>query len=1807
MRTAFTFSLLVTFLGTTFAPAADPLPYQVGTAKVDITPTHAIRLNGFGFRRTESESTYHKIHARALAIDDGKAPIVLMTVDMLGIPADVYDEVAKRLAKKAGLKPERLAITATHTHTGPMITGANPTLFGVPIPKEHQANIDKYTPVFLDKLEEAALTALKDMKPAKLEWGVGKVGFAMNRRTKNGPTDHDLPVLFARDEKGKVRATYLDYACHCVTLSHNKLGGDWAGFAAAAIEDNFEGAVALVAIGGGADQNPSSGVVGAKEDVANAQGRDIATEVRRLSQNFLAPVTGAIAAKVTALELPLATLPTQKEWQEKAKRMDAIGHHARVTLAKLDRGEKLPTKITYPVQTWAFGEALAMVHLPGELVVDYPLRLKKELDGQRVWVTGYANNAPCYIPSERVLKEGGYEGGGAMIYYDLPAAFAPGLEDKIVGAVKEQIGKTFVAKFDPKKTGDTKPLSPQQSRSLIKTKPGLKVELVAAEPLVADPVAIAFGPDGKLWAAEMADYPSGKGPLEPGGRIVFLEDTNGDGIFDKSTVFLDNLPLPTGVLPWRKGVLVCAAPDILFAEDTDGDGKADKVTKLYSGFGTENQQGRVNSLQYGLDGWVYGSCGLFGGNITCGLTKKVVALGDRDFRIRPDTGELEPATGRTQQGRVRDDRGNWFGCDNSTLIRHYVLDDHYLRRNPFVSYPNAMVNVAPTNKLFSLNSNAQRFALSGPPNTITAACGLGIYRDTLLGLEYYGNSFTCEPVNLLVTRRVLKPNGSTFVGERAKDETDSEFLASTDGWFRPVHITTGPNGCLYVADMYRYLIEHPRWIPPADLAQIDTRAGAGLGRIYRIAPEKGSPRPWVRLDKLDTAGLVAALDGPNGWQRDMAMMMLIWKDDAKAKEPLEKTVRESKNGLARMQALCTLDTLGGLKQELLVTALGDSDPVVQQHSIRLGKNLYANKDRLRTRLAEVILTADASTQLQVALSVDDPHILELLLQRASSDPFLRAAVVSNLNKDNLTAFARMKVLSSPQLVRDLFATAAGLDNGSVLPQLLETAAKPKGGMFESWQLAATVGALESLERQGKTWGKLDPELRKFIDPVIVFARKVIEKDDASEADLLAALPLLGHDPATRVDDLKRLAELLAATRPAAVQSATVTALTRKSDASTPATLIGAWKSATPTLRTRILDALLSRPAWHPELLSAIEKGTVLAGQIDASRRQQLADSPNAAVRSRAEKLFAGSTNADRQKIIDDYKSTLALKGDKTRGKAVFAKSCSACHVLEGVGSAVGPDLAALANKSPLYLLSEILDPNRNLDSRYSEYKAVTKDDRTVSGILAVETATSVTLRGQQAKEEVILRSEIQELRGTSKSLMPEGLEKDVAKQDMADLIAYLTANEPPHKAFAGNAPAEITVADNALTLPATKCFVYGDAIVFEPDFQNIGYWNRDADFVAWKVKVDKAREFDVYLDYACANDAAGNLFAVDGTEPALRGKIAATGGWDQYALVKLGTIKLPAGAGRITFRADATVKNALLDLRTLYLVPPGAKPKVADASDKPLSPTELAALILDDATPRDRRETLVKQAIPLAPDVVRAMVANLPANDAKEEYRRIPWVWRVAIGAGRANDAKVLTGLLDVSFPKKGEALRDWQAVVLGGGVINGLSLEEKWPAARLAELIRSDTELATRWAECLELSHAMADDEKVPTGSRYDALRVVALDEWKAAEPRLSKYLAKSAHAELQQGAVSGLVDVDRAEATALLVRALPNLTAGNRKLAIAGLLRTPARATALLDAIEKGTAKPEWVEKEHRAVLLEHPDQAIRTRAAKLVSDGR
>ena len=321
---------------------------------------------------------------------------------------------------------------------------------------------------------------------------------------------------------------------------------------------------------------------------------------------------------------------------------------------------------------------------------------------------------------------------------------------------------------------------------------------------------------------------------------------------------------------------------------------------------------------------------------------------------------------------MRDDWGNWFGCDNTHLCWHYPLADHYLRRNPYLLPPPAAVLVpssANPNRLYPIRTELQLFKLSGPPGQTTAACGLGIYRDELLGEQYHGNAFVCEPVNLLIHRLLLSPHGSTFSGRRAAEEATSEFLAATDNWFRPVQVRTGPDGCLWVVDMYRYVIEHPRWIPPEDLRKLDVRAGSNLGRIYRIRPKDRAPRPIPRLDKLDTAGLVAALDSPNGWQRDMAGQMLRWRSDAAAVKPLEDMVAINPRPEARLQALCVLDGVGKLRSATILGALADKHAGVRRHAVRLSEKFLAQSPELGEALLRLLEDPDAQVRLQVAYSL----------------------------------------------------------------------------------------------------------------------------------------------------------------------------------------------------------------------------------------------------------------------------------------------------------------------------------------------------------------------------------------------------------------------------------------------------------------------------------------------------------------------------------------------------------------------------------------------------------------------------------------------------------------------------------------------------------------------------------------------------------------------------------------------------------------------------------------------------------------------
>ncbi|MBL9166619.1 MAG: neutral/alkaline non-lysosomal ceramidase N-terminal domain-containing protein [Verrucomicrobiales bacterium] len=1829
-------------------PAIPAAELQVGTARIDITPSYPIRLNGFGGRRTESEGVSQRIWAKALAFQDpATGPALIIAIDNLGVPDYIHQELTRRLAGPLGLKPERIALTATHTHTAPLLSRFTPTIFSVPIPPDHLARVDRYTGELIDAMERVALEAWRNLQPATLSYALGQVTFAANRRTKGGPVDHDLPVLAVRSRDGQLLAIYTSYACHCVTLSHNKISGDWAGYAQEEIERAFPGTLALTSVGCGADSNPSSGVTGDKVDIASAQGQQIAAEIQRLLKTPLKPLAGPLRAAMSRVILPFDKLPTRGELEEKAKRTDAVGYHARFNLAKLDRGEVLPAELPYTIQTWTLGNSLAMINLPGEVVVDYSLRLKREFDRTRLWVNGYANEAPCYIPSERILKEGGYEGGDAMIYYDRPTRFAPGLEQKIIDAIRGQIPADFLA---PQGTDGTKPLGAADALRSFRVRAGLELELVASEPLVTSPVAIDWGADGRLWVCEMYDYPQGlDNRFQPGGRITFLQDTNLDGRYDRSQVFLPGIPFPTGVFAWGSGVLVCAAPDLLYAEDTDGDGKADRVQKLFSGFSTENYQARLNGLALGLDGWIYGANGLLGGLITNHLSGGTVDIRGRDFRFRLaadlSSARFETATGLSQQGRVRDDWDRWFGCDNSTLVHHYPIHDHYVRRNPRIAGPPPSLSPFDEpnpNRLHPISRALERFNDLDHLNRVTSACGIGIYRDDFLGAEFKGDLFTCEPVHNLVHRLKVVPQGAMVKVRKPEDETGIEFLASSDNWFRPVQVRTGPDGALWIVDMYRFLMEHPRWISPQRLASLDMRAGADRGRLYRLRPVGQPLRPVRNLIPLTTENLVASLDSANGTERDRVQLALAQRNGTDSVRALKLLARNASRPEVRAQALAASAT-PLVPLDALIQALKDPEPSVIamaliQSELWISPGLDYDAlspgtptlDQLWTSLASLSSHPDPRVTHQLALSLGSsttPRAGELLAQIAtSSEPSLwqQAAILTSAGPHAVVILRALLARVQPQedppvsfqpFLEKLLASCP--HEAQLVPTL--KALLPQTGSVKGWRLHALSRVLDAPNdplfsvNALLNESPLDAAFKERLIEVLGEISAVANDSRAKVADQVAAVRLLGRNQKTFADDLLQLSRLATDADSSQLREAALKRLSRMSSPEIPGLLLQNWARLSPAIRQDLLRWMLGRESWSLAVLKAAREGTIQANELSSVDRERLSTSSNDEIKKLAELVLPLKAQASRDEVLHRYQSLPDPGNDAAnRGRELFIKNCSTCHQAGGSGHRVGPDLDPLAGRELDFWVKNILDPNAVVEPRFVAYEVETRDGRSASGIVQSETGTSLLLVQPGGVTETFLRSELQSIRGLGLSLMPEGLEAVLPPVDFAALVGFLRRSSPP-KVIAGQALRSLRGRkDGSLFLPASAAELRGGTITFERDFENIGMWHGTTDQATWRIESTGAGNYDVYLDYACAATSAGNTFQLHLGNQIIRGRVEATGpNWSDYVQVRVGSLSLTEGSHSLSISPDGSLKQALMDLRAIALVPAGGSPQwprassVAAPGNPPRDAASLARVILDPKSSEAEKEGATTTHPHLAAAILAELTRELPLETA-EEYRRIPWIWRLTLLTARRNDAPQLLELLKLSLPSETTALRDWQAVALGGGIINGLSQLDLWPAERIRAILADDTSLQARWTRALELASAMAADSKVPTGTRYDALRMLGVEPWDKRGKQLAHYLAAGTNEELQMGAVSGLADMPGSQSAAALLGSLAHLKGTNRELALDAMLRGEERVRMLLAAVRAGNLKTSDLGEKRSERLREFPNSVLRQEAVQALSGG-
>lgn len=933
----------------------------------------------------------------------------------------------------------------------------------------------------------------------------------------------------------------------------------------------------------------------------------------------------------------------------------------------------------------------------------------------------------------------------------------------------------------------SEPLSPAAALADFALPPGFRIELVAAEPQIVDPVAMAFDPQGRLWVVEMHDYPLLAEGAKPSSRIRILEDKNQDGVFETASTFADGLLFPTGLQLWGAGVFVTLAGEVAYFPDDDRNGRADRQETWYQGFATQNEQLRANHPTLAADGWIYVAGGLRGGQIK-NLRRPddaPISINGRDFAFNPRTGECRAVSGNGQFGLTFDDFGRRFTCSNRNPLIEVMIEQRYLDRNPKLVLPRIVQDAA------AAGADSRIFARSRAITTsarhsgqFTAACGVEIARGNALSAAAMGNAFICEPTANLVHREFVAPSRSVMRATPA--EKDAEFLAATDEWFRPVNLATGPDGALYVVDMYRAVIEHPEWMPPELRNRPDMLDGIDRGRIYRVVAEDASPTAAnddITIATAEPAELAMLLSHPNAWQRETAARRLLEIGGDAAIEPLQQVALSGESAVARYLAFAALDALGALSPELLTKSLHDTAPEVRALGLELTEPLLENSTELASEALQLAFDPDARVRYQAALT-------SMFLPSTQALPSLQAIAVQDAADEwTCRAVALAAREQAGPLLANLLADKADVEFTAALAQELVAAVVAND---DGEQLAASLGLLDgvdpatakalllaanqALQQRGSSLAaalavvaEKSPAANQAIAKLFDDSLTKLADSNATEVDRIAETPLLQLD--ARPAMAKTLLRLLQEDPSTPIQVAAIASLRSQTDPEIANALLELFPEQLPTVRREVLDLLTSRPDWSAKLLQAVAAEQIAAGDVDPARRLQLMQHNDVALRTEAERLF-GAQMKDREEVVRKYQPALELTGDAERGHAVYAANCASCHRIGTEGTAVGPDIGDASMKASAQLLTDILDPNRAVDANFVSYAALTYDGVGHQGIISSESETGIVLLGADGKPVTILRDDLESLT-SGKSLMPEGLEQQINAQQMADLLAFL--------------------------------------------------------------------------------------------------------------------------------------------------------------------------------------------------------------------------------------------------------------------------------------------------------------------------------------------------------------------------------------------------------------------------------------------------
>jgi putative membrane-bound dehydrogenase-like protein len=977
--------------------------------------------------------------------------------------------------------------------------------------------------------------------------------------------------------------------------------------------------------------------------------------------------------------------------------------------------------------------------------------------------------------------------------------------------------------------GDGPPFAATDTLQHFRLEPGFHLELVVSEPDVQSPVAMDIDERGRWFVAEMPGYPLDPSPI---GRIKLLEDTDHDGRPDHSRIFADGLVLPSGVMRWRRGVIVTSVPDVLYLEDADDDGVAERREVLITGFARTNPQHMVNTPLYGLDNWIYlaheGAAGAViytdrFGDMGRPLTMPsfpnhpAVDPGRRSVRFRPQSGELEALSGQSQYGHAFDEWGRYFGSNNSNHIRLEVLAARYLARNPDLPLSEAMDDISDHGAAAHVFPITERptYELLTEAGEFTSACSITPYTGGAFRGEYAHSTFVAEPVHNLVHRDVLTANGASLRAHRGSE--GREFLASTDAWFRPVSFYVGPDGALYIIDYYRKRIEHPEWTAsefhrnPAEFT-----VGRDRGRIYRVVADGAASAPPVGdLGHAADDALVKALASPNLWWRRTAQRLLVDRKADSAVPALAALAADPASPLGRLHALWTLDGLRALDEETIRRALSDPEPGVRENALRLAESRVGGSQALADAVLERAgLENDPRVQFQVLATIGFidsaaslaaqsrlllSHIDDVWMQRAAlSAGSNRAATYLERVLAPDASVTATDSLGRRSLFHDLGASIGArgqpAEIGKVVAAII---ARPDAA--DAWWEASLLEGLGDRRRDGhaQVFAGIRSELVALIDradaslrkaslsllkvsglPASPAATAAIAKADrlaldaradaARRADAIALVALAGAVPRRAT-----LLSLVDPRQPEPVQVSAIAALSTIKGETIARQVLGRWAELTPAARSALVDLMLETPARQRLLVGAIGRGAIQPWAMTFWQKRDLLMNDDPGIRTSARALLEDSPER-RAAVVNRYAAAIENGGDAARGQQVFTQTCAQCHHLGGGTTAdVGPDLATIRHRPPLSLLVDILSPGQSIAQGYETYLVELRSGRVEGGTLASQTESTITLR-QLGKTVSIPRRDIRHLTMSTQSTMPSSLDKVIGPAEMADLIAYLT-------------------------------------------------------------------------------------------------------------------------------------------------------------------------------------------------------------------------------------------------------------------------------------------------------------------------------------------------------------------------------------------------------------------------------------------------